>query len=133
MFASFSIFCTQLGLLFAQEGNGDGSGGAPPGGQMTQVILMIGLAVFAIYFLMIRPQQKQAKQMQTMLGNLRKNDRVFTIGGIIGTVHNIAREQNEIVLKVDEGSGTKMRFRLNAIAGTLGPQEGSSDADKEKS
>ncbi len=131
MLSSLSLFCTQLGMLFAQEGNGEPPAG--PGGQMTQIILMVGLVVFALYFLMIRPQQKQAKQMQTMLENLRKNDRVFTIGGIIGTVHNILRDQNEIVLKVDDASGAKMRFRLNAVAGTLGPQDGQDEAGKEKS
>lgn len=46
----------------------------------------IGAMFLIFYFLMIRPQQKQAKEHQKMLENLKKGDRVLTNGGIYGTI-----------------------------------------------
>lgn len=54
---------------------------------------------FAImYFLMIRPQQKQKKQRQQLLDNLEKGDKIVTIGGIHGTIISI--KDDEIVLQI---------------------------------
>jgi preprotein translocase subunit YajC len=50
------------------------------------------------------------------LNNLKKNDRVVTIGGIYGTVMNAKRESDEVILKVDETNDTKIRVIYNAIA-----------------
>ena len=68
------------------------------------------------YFLMIRPQRRQKRQQQDMLGAMKKNDRVVTIGGIKGTIANIQREADEVTLKIDESSGAKIRVQISAIA-----------------
>ena len=54
--------------------------------QWTGTILYLGVFFAIIYFLMIRPQQKQQKQRQQMLGSVKVNDRIVTIGGIHGRV-----------------------------------------------
>jgi preprotein translocase subunit YajC len=46
----------------------------------------------------------------------------MTVGGIVAAVHAIDKEQNEIVLKVDDANNVKMRFHLNAIS-TIFPKE----------
>jgi preprotein translocase subunit YajC len=63
------------------------------------------LIVVVFYFLMIRPQQKQAKTHQTFLQGLKKGDSVLTNGGIIGEV--AAVEDRTVTLNV--GGGTKLR------------------------
>lgn len=57
------------------------------GGNPMAVFLIQMVAIFAIfYFILIRPQQKQRKQHQAMLGKLAKGDQVVTSGGIIGVI-----------------------------------------------
>ncbi|SMB95714.1 preprotein translocase subunit YajC [Desulfonispora thiosulfatigenes DSM 11270] len=65
---------------------------------MSQQLLMLGAFFLIIYFTMIRPQQKQQKQRKTMLSDLRKGDKVVTIGGIEGEIKSI--KDDRIVLKV---------------------------------
>jgi preprotein translocase subunit YajC len=51
-----------------------------------------------LYFLVIRPQQKQAKEHRRMLDNLKSGDRVLTQGGIYGTV--VALKGTSVVIKI---------------------------------
>jgi preprotein translocase subunit YajC len=60
--------------------------GAPASGPgQLPSLLMIGLFVVVFYFLMIRPQQKRAKEHQAMLAKLSAGDEVVTAGGIVGS------------------------------------------------
>ncbi|RSD24082.1 preprotein translocase subunit YajC [Mesobacillus subterraneus] len=54
------------------------------------------------YFLLIRPQQKRQKAVQQMQSDLRKGDRVVTIGGLHGTVD--ALDEGTVVIKCGDGS-----------------------------
>lgn len=94
----------------APEGGG-GGGGFPP-----MIFIAFG-AMILLWLMLMGPQRKQEKKMKDMLGNLKKNDRVYTIGGVVGTVYLVDTEKNEVVLKVDDN--TKMRFLKTAIAGVL--------------
>jgi preprotein translocase subunit YajC len=60
------------------------AGGGADGGMMN--ILFIVLMFVIIYFLMIRPQMKRAKEHRTMLDALQKGDEVITAGGVLGRV-----------------------------------------------
>ena len=63
------------------------------------ILLMVGM--FAVlYFFMIRPQQKRAKEHQAMLKTLAKGDHVLTTGGIFGSVVGV--KDDRIVLRIDE-------------------------------
>ncbi|MFQ5971411.1 MAG: preprotein translocase subunit YajC [Alphaproteobacteria bacterium] len=81
---------------FAQvAGGGDGS---------LFVSLMPLFLIFAVfYFLLIRPQQRKAKQHREMLGQLRRGDRVITGGGIIGTVTRVKPEDPELTVEIADG------------------------------
>ncbi len=82
------------------------------------------LAIF--YLLLIRPQQKRAKETAKMLDALKKGDRVLTNAGIYGTVAGI--KDDVIVLTVAEN--VKMEFAKSAVAGVPGAGGGGKADDK---
>ena len=91
------------------------------------IILMVVMYVF-----MISSKRKQDRQKQDALGNLKKGDRVQTIGGIIGNVVQVSPKddaEQRILLKVDETSNTKIWFSRNAIHRVLGDEKDKEKAD----
>jgi len=74
-----------------------------------------------LWFFMIRSKKGQDRKRQEMLNNLKKGDRVQTIGGILGTV--VEARETEVLLKVDETSNTKIRFARSAIHRVLGEEK----------
>lgn len=69
------------------------------------------LMVLIFYFLLIRPQQKKQKQVREMQSNLKKGDKIVTIGGFHGTVHAI--DEDIVVLLTNDG--TKVTYDKSAI------------------
>lgn len=69
-------------------------------GSSSTITLVLYMAVFfgIMYFFMIRPQQKQAKQRQAMLNSLRVNDKVITSGGIYGKVKKV--KDNSVIVQI---------------------------------
>ena len=84
--------------------------------------VMLPLLLIIIWLFIMGPQRRQEDRLRKMLNSLEKNDRVMTVGGLIGTIHIIDRDQNEVVLKVDESNNTKIRFHLTAVS-TVFPKE----------
>ncbi|MBP2652881.1 MAG: preprotein translocase subunit YajC [Firmicutes bacterium] len=74
------------------------------------------LMFVVMYFIVYRPQKKQEKQRKSLLDNLKKGDRVVTIGGVHGTVTAI--DPNKVTLKVAEK--TEIVFSRSAIASIQG-------------
>src|ERR1041384_8282212 len=64
---------------------------APAGGgsSMTPLLIQFGLIIAIIYFIMLRPQQKQRQQHEAALRELKRGDEIVTAGGIVGTVIHI--------------------------------------------
>ena len=84
-------------------------------GTVGMVIFLV--AIFAImYFLMIRPRQKQQKQHEAMMQELRVGDRVIMAGGIYAQIESIG--EDTAILKIE--SGATMKVARNSI---LGKQE----------
>ena len=83
--------------------------------------LLIVLMVFMIFMIMRGPKKKQ-QQQQKMVQSLKKNDKVRTAGGILGTVIDV--KDDEITLKVDESNNTKIRVLKGAIANVLSDEKG---------
>ena len=80
-------------------------------------IFFIVLAMLVFYFIMFRGPRKQQREHRQMVQSLEKNDRVRTIGGIIGTVVDV--KPDEITLKVDESNNTKIKVASSAIGKNL--------------
>jgi len=79
-------------------------------------IMMIGfyaLLFGVMYFILIRPQKKQAKKTQDMLSEIKKGDKVVTIGGLHGIVEEVNTSDNTIVLDCD---GIFLTFEKRAIS-----------------
>jgi preprotein translocase subunit YajC len=75
------------------------------------------ILIFVVfYFLLIRPQQRKAKDQKTMLDALRRGDRVVTGGGIIGTV---ARVDNPEEVVVDIAENVRVRVVRSTITTVL--------------
>ena len=83
---------------------------SPFGG--TQIIFL-GLMFVLMYMILFRGPRKKQKQHKQMVQSLSKNDRIQTIGGIIGTVVDI--KEDEITLKIDESNNTKIKILRSAI------------------
>lgn len=73
----------------------------PAGGLFARPEIMLVLMVVMFYFLLIRPQQRQRKELQKRIDSLQKGDEVVTTAGIHAIVHNI--KERTVVLKVAEG------------------------------
>lgn len=73
--------------------------------------IMIILLFVVMYFFMIRPQRKQQKELEKFRNELKKGDKVVTVGGIFGTVDEI--KESYILIKVD--GEIKLRVSKNAI------------------
>ena len=78
---------------------------------MSQQIIMLVLIVVVFYFFMIRPQMKKQKETKKFRENMKKGDKVVTIGGIQGKIVEI--QDATIVL---DSEGSKLRFDKSAIA-----------------
>ncbi|MBU0936029.1 MAG: preprotein translocase subunit YajC [Spirochaetes bacterium] len=93
---------------------------APATGGNTFLTIGMFAAVFAIfYFMIIRPQNKKQKAMQKMISEIKKGDKVVTIGGIHGLVHAV--KETTVVIKVDDSS--RLEFSKSAIASVLAKSE----------
>jgi preprotein translocase subunit YajC len=74
--------------------------------------------MFAVmYLVLFRSPRKKQQEHKQMVQSLQKNDRVRTIGGIIGTVVDI--KDDEVTLKVDESTNTKIKVVASAIGKKL--------------
>lgn len=79
--------------------------------------IFLALMFVMMYFILFRGPRKKQQQHKQMVQALAKNDKVRTIGGIIGTVVDV--KGDEIVLKIDESNNTKIRLSASAIGRNL--------------
>lgn len=75
---------------------------AAAGGGLAPTLIMLVLMVGILYFLMIRPEKKKNKELESMRSSLKVGDRVTTIGGIVGTVCNIKNDKIVIETGADQ-------------------------------
>jgi preprotein translocase subunit YajC len=77
---------------------------------------LVAIVLF-FYFFVIRNQRREKDSHAAMLAALKKNDKVQTIGGIIGSVANVSADGQEVTLKVDDN--TRIKFIRSAIQKVL--------------
>jgi len=101
-------------FLFAEESPPPPADAQSPWGGLLPPMIMI--AVF-YYFMLLRPRAAEDRKRKAVLDGLKKNDRVVTAGGIIGTVAQVSNDGQEVTLKVDDS--TRIKFRRSSISSVL--------------
>jgi preprotein translocase subunit YajC len=87
---------------------------APPPGGMggNGLLFFVGAMFLVMYFFMIRPQQKKAKQAKQFQDNISKGDKVITIAGIHGTINRVNEDGT---LQLEISPGTYMKMERSAV------------------
>jgi preprotein translocase subunit YajC len=113
--------------MFVSPAWAQGAGGGGLDGLGGLLPLVLIFVVF--YFLLIRPQQKKAKEHRETLSNLRRGDKVVTNGGLVGT---ITRVPNDTELMVEIADGVKVRVLRGMIAESLSKSDPAPAKSKDK-
>jgi preprotein translocase subunit YajC len=99
-------------LVYAM-GTGGSGGGGQSGGLGAFLPLIIIFAIF--YFLLIRPQQRKAKQHKQILSTLKKGDRVVSSGGLHGVITGLADD----VVTMEISPKVRVKVSRGSISGVL--------------
>ncbi|MEZ6034248.1 MAG: preprotein translocase subunit YajC [Planctomycetaceae bacterium] len=83
---------------------------APPPWMQFMPFIAIGLF---FYFILLRPQQAEQRRKKELLASLKKNDKVVTTSGMIGTIADISSDGTRVTLRVDDN--TRIKFLRSAI------------------
>ena len=97
-----------MDFLYAAAQPGQGGGGLA-------AFFPFIVIMFIIYFLMIRPQTKRQKDKDTMRGDLKKGDKIITMGAIYGTVQGFKQKGLQAIIKID--NNTNITINKTAVAG----------------
>jgi preprotein translocase subunit YajC len=93
-------------LLFAvDEAAGKNSDSTAPGWNLLMPLLLIAPLA---YILLLRPMRKQEQERQKLISGIKKNDEVLTNSGIIATFISASDTDDEVVLKLDDGTRVRM-------------------------
>jgi preprotein translocase subunit YajC len=92
---------------------------APAGGGISTLVFM-GLLFAVMYFVMIRPQQKQLREHRNLLAALKKGDDVVTQGGVLGKIYAITDK----VVTLEIANGVRIRVLKSSIQAKGGVDEG---------
>lgn len=96
------------------------TGGAPAGGPAAFGQFLPLILIFVIfYFLLIRPQQKKAKDHRNFLANLKKGDKVVTGGGLLGTITGLT----DSVATLEIADNVRVKVSRGSIAGAQGSEK----------
>ena len=117
------------GLAYAAEAQAQDAAGGVAGlfNLGNPKFLMIAmLAIF--YFLLIRPQQKRAKEQKQMLANLQKGDTIFTVGGLRGRITGL----DENVITVEIADKVRVKVNRSAVGGLVSKGEAAPEKEPAK-
>ncbi|RRJ67091.1 preprotein translocase subunit YajC [Paenibacillus oralis] len=103
---------------FAAAGGAGAAGGT---GSLIQMIIPFVIMIAVFYFLLIRPQKKKQQQRNTMLNQLKKGDKIVTIGGLHGTIMEMT--DDTVVIRVNDV--TKLTFDRSAISHSVNTESDS--------
>lgn len=112
-------FLTLISDAYAMGPAPQGGGQGDPIMSLIASLLPLILIIVVFYFLLIRPQQKRAKEHKQMLENLKRGDKVITVGGIYGVVEAV--NPNTVVLKIAEN--VKVKFSKQSVAALRPPTD----------
>ncbi|MBO4543779.1 MAG: preprotein translocase subunit YajC [Bacteroidales bacterium] len=97
-----------LNILLYASGNAQGQS---TNGGLGSTLVFFGLMILVLWLFLIRPQQKRNKEEQKLRENLKKGDRIVTIGGIHGKIVEI--QDTTVVIETE---GSRMKIEKTAVA-----------------
>jgi preprotein translocase subunit YajC len=102
-------------LQFLAQNPAPGPGPTTPQGGPAGLGLFVPILIFfgVFMYFQFRGQRKEQAKKKALLESMKKNDRVLTIGGIVGTIAQV--KEHEVILKIDEANNTKMTVTKRAI------------------
>ncbi len=103
-------------ILFAQAQ-------APQSPFQFSTLIFLGLIFVVFYFMMIRPQQKRAKEREAMLTSVKKGDKVVTASGLHGKV--VSTDEKTVLLQVDDN--VRLKYERSAIGAITRESSGDND------
>ncbi len=89
--------------------------GGPAGGGMIEFLIMIAIFFAIMYFLIIRPQSKRAKEHRAMVEALSKGDEIVTTGGVLGRI----TEVQENFIRIDVSDNVNVIVQRQAVSVVL--------------
>ena len=92
-----------------QQGGGD---------NIWSMVLMFGSIIAIFYFMIIRPQQKRAKERATLLDSMKKGDKIITAGGIHGTIIGI--EDKTVLVQIADNVKVKLERSSVSVVNKIG-------------
>ena len=98
------------------------------GGSPSSLFIFIAGMFAIMYFLMIRPQQKQLKEHKALLANLKKGDQVVTQGGIIGRIDQVLDRE----VRIEVANNVKLRVLKTSVQTVLKDPAEAPKADEAK-
>ncbi len=113
-------------ILLAQQGAEKAAEAPSPLVSLAPLLIIIVL----FYFMFIVPQRRERRAREGMYDRLKKNDRVVTSAGIFGYVVNI--KDNEVSLRIDDNSNTRLTVLKSSIAQILTPEDQSTKESTDK-
>jgi len=112
-----------IGTAYAQDAAG------PPPGQGSQILFMVAIFVAIWYWLIIRPQNKQAAAHASMVAALKKGDQVVTSSGLHARIFSV--DDTTVVLEGERG--VKLKFDKHKVSRSVVPgKPGDKDASEKK-
>ncbi len=103
-----------LDFLIAPAAAQTAQAAPPPGGGLSMLV-MVPVFILLMYFMVIRPQSKRAKEHKALMDKLSKGDEVLTNSGIAGVVTDIG----ENFVTVEVADNVRMRIQRGSIANVL--------------
>ena len=116
------LLATMDGLLFA--GEGAPAQPAAGGGSLFDFLLPMALIGIVFYFFLVRPEKKRRSEAAQFQRELKKNDRIVTIGGIVGVVVNAPKDSEEVTIRIDENNNTRMHILRSSVSRHLDESSG---------
>ena len=116
--------------MFVSTAYAQSAGAAQGGGLEAMFPLVLIFVVF--YFLLIRPQQKKAKEHKAMISAVRRGDKVVTAGGIMGKITKVYDDDRAMVEIADGVRIEVVQSTLTAVMSKSEPADGGSDKKSDK-
>ena len=88
-------------------------GAAPQGGGMSDMVFLVVALIGIMYFVVIRPANRERKRQTELMSTLKKGDRILLTSGLIATV--AALSDKDVLVKVDDKNPLRMRFQKQSI------------------